>query len=200
MHVCQSRSIRGEALEAAVDDLGELPPQFHCDTCGILYTVDVETNLELRFSVSPAVRVTRDEIYCIGGPLRMPHVVAQQHLRPHEDRPVELQLAEPLLVRAIGGSSELRLVPGPSSRVDDVKLTYAAGRWTGPHSLSSEGELTVPAGATLTLRNQTDGFVLALLESLERTRDATSLAGVRGLDAEFEDLFDPAAIAAALGR
>src|SRR2546429_3127353 len=64
--------------KAAVDDLGELPPQFHCDTCGILYTVDVDSNVELRFSISPAVRTTHDEIYCIGGPLRMPHVVAQQ--------------------------------------------------------------------------------------------------------------------------
>ena len=80
-----------------------------------------------------------------------------------------------------------------------MKLTYAAGRWTGPHSLEQEGSLTVPAGATLTLRNQTDGFVLALLESLERTRDVTSLADVRNLD-EFEDLFDPEAVAKALGQ
>ena len=28
--------------KAGVDDLGELPPQFHCDTCGIFYTVDVD--------------------------------------------------------------------------------------------------------------------------------------------------------------
>lgn len=186
--------------KAAVDDLGELPPGFHCDTCGILYTVDVESNLELRFTVDPAVRETEDALYCIGGPLRMPHVVAQQHLRPHEDRPLDLQLTEPLLLRAIGGSTELRLAPGSPSRVDDVKLTYAAGRWSGPHSLESEGELTVPAGATLTLRNQTDGFVLSLLESLERTRDATSLADVEELGDEFADLFDPAAIEAALGR
>jgi hypothetical protein len=186
--------------KAAVDDLGELPPQFHCDTCGILYTVDVDSNVELRFSVDPAVRETRDEIYCIGGPLRMPHVVAQQHLRPHEDRLVDLPLAEPLLVRAIGGSSELRLVPGPASRVDGVKLTYAGGRWTGPHSLGKGDALAVPPGATLTLRNQTDGFVLALLESLERTRDATSLADVQELGGEFDDLVDPEAIAKALGR
>ena len=80
-----------------------------------------------------------------------------------------------------------------------MKLTYAAGRWTGPHSLEQECAFAVPAGATLTLRNQSDGFVLALLESLERTRDGTSLADVRELD-EFEGLFDPDAISRALGR
>ena len=80
-----------------------------------------------------------------------------------------------------------------------MTLTYAAGCWTGPHSLEQEGALAVPAGATLTLRNQSDGFVLALLESLERTRDATSLTHVRELD-EFEDLFDPDLISRARGR
>jgi len=50
------------------------------------------------------------------------------------------------------------------------------------------------AGAALTLRNQTDGFVLALLENLERTRDATSVADVRKLR-EFDDLLDPEALA-----
>jgi hypothetical protein len=189
--------------KAAVDELGELPPQFHCDTCGILYTVDVDRHLELRFSVSPTVRATRDDIYCIGGPLRMPHVVAQQHLRPHEDRPIELTPTEPLRLRAIGGAAELRLRPGAASRraslSGDVKLTYAAGRWSGPHSLESNGDVALPAGAPLTLRNQTDGFVLALLESLERTHDATSLADVMELG-DFEDLFDPEAIGRALGR
>jgi adenylate cyclase len=180
--------------KAAVDDLAEVPPQFHCDTCGIVYTTDVDRDLELRFSVDPAVRETRDEIYCVGGPLRMPHVVAQQHLAPHEDRPVELAPTEPLQLRAIGSTSQARLCAGPPSRVDEVKLTYAAGRWTGPHSLESDGTLTVPEGAVLTLRNQTDGYVLALLENLERTRDATALADVRGLRG-FEDLLDPDEIA-----
>src|SRR5581483_414806 len=116
--------------KAAVDDLGQLPPQFHCDTCGIVYSVDVERNVELRFSISPAVRETRDEIYCIGGPLRMPHVVAQQHLRPHEDRPVELAVGENLQLRTIGSTQELNLVPGPAGRTTEIKVTYAAGRWS----------------------------------------------------------------------
>jgi adenylate cyclase len=182
--------------KASVDELGELPPQFHCDTCGILYSVDIDRDVELRFSVSAEVRVTQDAIYCIGGPLRMPHVVAQQHLRPHEDRLVEVTVTEPLQLRAIGGAHRLRLAPGQASRVDDVKLTYAAGRWSGPHSLQSEDLITIPEGATLTLRNQTEGFVLALLESLERTRDATSVADLREL-VEFDDLVDPEAVARA---
>jgi adenylate cyclase len=178
--------------KAEAAELPDLPPRFHCDTCGISYDRDVERNVELRFSVDPAVRATRAEIYCIGGPLRMPHVIAQQLLNPHEDRRLELRLAEPLLLRTIGSAERLGLVQGPpASRVAEVKLTYAAGRWSGPHSLIQNGSVTVPPGAALTLRNQTGGLVLALLETLEWTRDATTVADVSALD-EFRDLVDAA--------
>jgi hypothetical protein len=182
--------------KAETGDLAELPPRFHCDTCGIWYAVDLDRNLELRFSIAPDVRKTRDEIYCIGGPLRMPHVVAQQYLAGHEDRRVELTLAEPLRLRTIGGTNELNLVPGPRSRVSDVRATFAAGRWSGPHSLETAGSLTLPEGASLVLRNQTDGHILALVETFERTRDATTLADLRELS-EFRDLLDDEAIARA---
>jgi hypothetical protein len=185
--------------KSEVAELHDLPPQFHCDPCGIVYTVAVERHLELRFSVAEAVRPTQDDIYCIGGPLRMPHVVAQQYLAPHEDRPVELRLGEALQLRTIGGAEHLDLVPGAPSRPSEVRLTYTAGRWTGPHSLEEEGRLSVPEGAALVLRNQTDGFVLALVETTERTRDATTLADLDGLD-EFRDVLDPDAIARAAGR
>jgi hypothetical protein len=102
-------------------------------------------------------------------------------------------------VRAIGATSQLELVPGPPARVRDVRLTYAAGRWSGPHSLAADGRVTVPAGATLALRNQTNGFVLALLENLERTRDATSLADVSGLE-EFDDVLKTDSSVPAFGR
>lgn len=182
--------------KAEVAELADLPPRFHCDTCGIWYTVDLERNLELRFSVAPDVRTTRDEIYCIGGPLRMPHVVAQQYLAPHEDRPVELAVGENLQLRTIGSTHELNLVAGPAGRTTEIKVTYAAGRWSGPHSLETDGTLIVPQGSVPTLRNQTDGHVLALVETLARTRDATTLEDVRRLD-EFRDFLDEEAIARA---
>jgi adenylate cyclase len=175
--------------KAEVGTLAELPPQFHCDTCGISYAADLEERVELRFSVNPAIRSAAHEIYCIGGPLRMPHIVAQQYLRPHEDRRVELELTEPLLLRTVGGSHQLGILQSPrDSRVTDVRVTYAGGRWVGPHSLMEDDSLLVPEGAALWLRNQTDGSILAVLENLEWTRDATTAADVSTLQ-EFRDLF-----------
>jgi adenylate cyclase len=175
--------------KAEAGTMAEIPPRFHCDTCGISYATDVEQRVELRFSINPAVRRAAHEVYCIGGPLRMPHIIAQQYIGPHEDRRVDVELAEPLLLRTIGGGHQLPLAQcPPSSRVTEVKLTYAGGRWVGPHSLVEADCLTVPEGAVVTLRNQTEGAVLAVLESLEWTRDATTAGEVIALQ-DFRDLF-----------
>jgi adenylate cyclase len=181
--------------KAEVESLAKLPIQFHCDTCGILYDADFDQRVELRFSVHRAVRKARDDVYCIGSPLRMPHVLAQQYLRPNEQRRVELMLDAPARLRTVGARDHLTLVPSPpSGRVRDVKLTYADGRWVGPHSLATAAGLTFPDGAALVLNNQTGGPVLALVEDTAWTADATPAAEVTTMQ-EFRDLFSSEALA-----
>lgn len=175
--------------KAEAGALAQLPDPFHCSTCGISYTADFDQRVELRFSVHPAVRSASNEIYCIGSPLRMPHVAAQQYLRPHEDRRVDLGLSAPLRLRTIGATHHLDVVPAPpNARVGEVKVTYAGGRWVGPHSLLDGESLALPEGACLTLRNQTEGAVLAVLEDVEWTGEAATAAQVTTLQ-DFRDLF-----------
>jgi adenylate cyclase len=181
--------------KAEVDSLARLPIQFHCETCGIAYDADFDERVELRFSVHPAVRAASDDVYCVGGPLRMPHIVAQQYLRPHEDRRIDLTPAGPLVLRAVGAAHRLTIVPGaPQARVGDVRVTYAGGRWVGPHSLVRDDGLGLPDGAALWLRNQTEGPVLAVLEEVGWTSDATPAARVATLQ-EFRDLFSSEVLA-----
>jgi class 3 adenylate cyclase len=175
--------------KAEAGALAQLPDPFHCSTCGISYTADFDQRVELRFSVHPAVRSASNDIYCIGSPLRMPHVAAQQYLRPHEDRRVDLGLSAPLRLRTIGATHHLDVVPAPqNARVGEVKVTYAGGRWVGPHSLLHGESLALPDGACLTLRNQTEGPVLAVLEDVEWTGEAATAAQVATLQ-DFRDLF-----------
>jgi hypothetical protein len=68
--------------KAETGSLVQLPVQFHCDTCGITYDADLDQRVELWFSVHPAIRRADEAVYCIGGPLRMPHAVAQQYIGP----------------------------------------------------------------------------------------------------------------------
>ncbi len=169
--------------------LAQLPVQFHCDTCGITYDSDFDQRVELRFSAHPAIRRVSNHVYCIGGPLRMPHAVAQQYLQAHEDRRIDLTLTGPMQLRTVRSAHRLLLAPVPAgTRARDITLTYASGRWVGPHSLTHDGTLTIPGGSHLVLRNQTDGSILAAIEDLAWTNEATSAAQVTTLQ-EFRDLF-----------
>jgi class 3 adenylate cyclase len=169
--------------------LSDLPANFHCEICGISYGTTFDQNVELRFSVHPSVRVASDHVYCIGGPLRMPHIAAQQYLRPGEQRRLVIAAAAPVHLRAVGSTSRLSIVPGPpNDRVQTLTITYAEGRWTAPHSLTEGDTLSLPDGAALSLRNETAGPVLAVLEDAAWRGDATTAAEVTTMQ-EFRDLF-----------
>ena len=181
--------------KAETGSLAQLPVQFHCDTCGISYGSDFDQRVELRFSVHPAIRAASSEVYCIGGPLRMPHTVAQQYLREHEERRLDLALTRPVQLRTVRAAHRLLLTPGPpGSRARDVTLTYSGGRWVGPHSLMDGDSLTVPGGSVLVLRNQTGGPILAAVEDLAWTTEATSAAQVTTMQ-EFRELFSSEVLA-----
>ncbi len=176
--------------KAEANGLAELPPRYHCDTCGIDYVTAFDERVELRFSVHPSVRRVDGDVYCIGGPLRTPHIMAQQYLRASEGRRLELSVQKPLRLRAIGGASHLLLVPSPQSRwSSEVSLIYAEGHWTGPHSLLvGQDSVAIPARAALNIRNQTGGPLLVVLEDPEWSTQATTAAEVTTL-AEFREVF-----------
>jgi adenylate cyclase len=181
--------------KAETGSLAQLPVQFHCDTCGISYDADLDQRVELRFSVHPGIREADDLVYCIGGPLRMPHTLAQQYIRPHEDRRIDLALAGPVQLRTVRAAHRLLLTPAAAqSRTRDITITYSGGRWVGPHSLTRDGSLTVPAGSHLVLRNQTSGPILAAIDDVAWTSEATSAAQVTALQ-EFRDLFSSEVLA-----
>jgi class 3 adenylate cyclase len=181
--------------KAETGSLVRLPVQFHCDTCGISYDADFDQRVELRFSVHPAIRGADSQVYCIGGPLRMPHAVAQQYLREHEERRLDLTLAGPVQLRTVRSAHRLLLTPGPAgTRARDVTITYSGGRWVGPHSLLTDEGLTVPGGSQLVLRNQTGGPILAAIEDLAWTTEATSAAEVTTMQ-EFRELFSSEVLA-----
>jgi len=125
----------------------------------------------------------------------MPHIAAQQYLRPHEERSLAITPAEPLRLRTVGSTQHLTIAPGPpASRPTIVKVIYADGRWVAPHSLIRGERLELPRGATLSLRNHTGSGVLAVVEDAAWSRDATTAAEVTALQ-EFRDLFSSEVLA-----
>jgi adenylate cyclase len=57
--------------------LSELPAAAHCQLCDISYEIELDRAIEATFVPSPALRRPEPGPFCIGGPMRTPHVVAQ---------------------------------------------------------------------------------------------------------------------------
>ncbi len=176
--------------------LANLPERFHCETCGIDYATEFDRRVELRFSVHPGVRRAEDRIYCVGGPFRTPHIVAQQNLRPHESRSLEPAVTGPLQLRAVGRIPRVRLLPSERQGCREIRVTYALEGWVNPGSGAGPLEEIpfMPGEISLHLQNETDAPVVTVLEETEGAGEAATAAEVTTLQ-EFRDLFSSEVLA-----
>lgn len=63
--------------------LAELSEHGECHLCDVRFALDVDDAVEATFRLSPSVRTIETADFCVGGPARVPHVVAQVILPPH---------------------------------------------------------------------------------------------------------------------
>jgi adenylate cyclase len=63
--------------------LSELPSAGHCQLCDLSYEIELDKAVEATFLPAPALRKPEEGPFCIGGPMRTPHVVAQAILAPN---------------------------------------------------------------------------------------------------------------------
>lgn len=76
--VCPSCRTGTESAEA----LSSLPESGHCQLCDLSFELELDRAVEATFRPSSALRSVSTGPYCIGGPWRTPHVVAQSLLAP----------------------------------------------------------------------------------------------------------------------
>jgi len=76
--VCPSCRTGTESAEA----LSELPVSGHCQLCDLSFELELDRAVEATFRPSRSLRTLATGPYCIGGPRRTPHVVAQTLLEP----------------------------------------------------------------------------------------------------------------------
>ena len=67
--------------------LDEVKPEGHCQLCDISFELDLDRAVEATFVPHEAVRKVENQMFCIGGPARTPHVWAQTNVEPNEARP-----------------------------------------------------------------------------------------------------------------
>ena len=92
--------------------LRDLVQAAHCDVCNIRFDAEFDRSVELKFSVHPSVRPCDEQIFCLVGPGARPHIAAQIHLEPNEQREWRLPPAErELRVRSVQ-VKEITRLPG----------------------------------------------------------------------------------------
>ena len=169
---------RCQVAKAAVQALDQLPKGAHCATCNIDYDRDFSRNVELSFQPAPAVRPLGTGEHCLFGPMSTPHIWLQRSLAAGET------LSEPCALPP--GSYRLRtLEAGPEEEV-----TLAPGEAL-PEVVLGDGAVRRGAAGTtgiVTLRNEADRALTAIVEERRWARDALTADRVTALQA-FRDLF-----------
>ncbi len=140
--VCPSCRTGTESAEA----LADLPQAGHCQLCDLSFELELDRAVEATFRPSRSLRTLATGPYCIGGPRRTPHVVAQSILSPRGS--IELKApAEPgryrLFLRG-GVSTALEVEAGGQAELtvhaSDTTLTPAKA------TLAPEAKIVVEHG------------------------------------------------------
>ena len=63
--------------------LSDLPTAAHCQLCDISYEIELDRAIEATFMPASALRQAEPGPFCIGGPMRTPHVISQAILPAH---------------------------------------------------------------------------------------------------------------------
>lgn len=168
------------APKERVSTLAALKKTSHCDSCNIEYGVHFDDSVELRFTVSPAVRRVTQATFCAGSPIHAPFAPLQQIIPPHSELKVSAVL-ESRSYRLRGLQAKRQTVLRPSPDASD----QIAVRVDEP---ASEVVLFKPGEVALTLKNGGETPLLARVER-EDWRDGGVRASLVTTLQEFRDLF-----------
>jgi class 3 adenylate cyclase len=172
----------------STESLKEVSSEVHCPGCNIDFKVNFEQSVELSFRPNPSIREADVEIFCVGGPQVMPHVLTQQLLTPGQSRSIGLTL-EPgryrLRTMTLSGWQHLR-----ADDDGEVATTLRAI----PEGWSDE-EIPIATDADIVFENATGDEQLFILERTAWRDDAATAAEVTAFQM-FRDLFASEALRA----
>jgi adenylate cyclase len=168
-----------------LSSLRDVSQDGHCQLCDIGFSVSLDRSVEATFRPARAIRVLDEGPYCIGGPARTPHVVAQAILPPDEAVELRAPTAAGSLRAFVRGGTEARIavVDGAPAEValevteDDTDL----------------GDHTVAPGGTIRVRQRGGSERHVKLERIDWNELAATASLVATLP-EFRQMFSSEAL------
>ncbi|HYF51196.1 MAG TPA: adenylate/guanylate cyclase domain-containing protein [Planctomycetota bacterium] len=127
-----------------------------CDFCNIEFATEFDRSVEARFTVNAAVRKSEDRLYCVGGPGKTPHILAQVRIQPKERRSFSLTLKPGnyrLRATQFTNAMNLRVDAGTPGSTATVR-TRASGSGFDAKELTAAG-----AVAQFEIENACDGLL-----------------------------------------
>ncbi len=166
---------------SAMMSLMQVDPAVHCPGCNIDFNVNFEQSVELTFRPNASIRKVEAEMFCVGGPQVMPHVIVQQLLPPGAKRDVDVELE--------AGRYRVRTmrIPGWQNLIVSAQTAPPRTIQAMPQGWSND-ELSLDRHATLQFENATEAEQLFILERTAWNDEAATAAEVTALQV-FRDLF-----------
>ncbi|MBI3552500.1 MAG: adenylate/guanylate cyclase domain-containing protein [Elusimicrobia bacterium] len=166
--------------------LKDLKSTAHCPACGIEYGVNMDQAVEVRFTVSPAVRPVDTAVFCVGNPSKAPFALAQLIVGPGRARSAEVDLkAESYRLRDLASRKFLWLRPSVEA---PSTLNVDMSKCEGGCELRFK-----PGTVKLILQPATEPMLVRLEKESWKEKGATA-CGVTALQ-EFRDLFSSEVLA-----
>src|SRR5579884_1694324 len=166
--------------------LDQVRGEAHCDLCNITYDASIDRQVEVRFSVAESVRHVEDRRFCTGGPMNIPHVLAQDEIPPGGTGVFDLPLRP--------GTFRVRSLQSRRTAIIEVQADAPPGRTEVALTLSADA-ITPPAVAAapgsvgVSVANQAGVPALVVLED-PGWPDTAATASLVSTIQEFRDLFD----------
>ncbi|MBX3223537.1 MAG: SRPBCC family protein [Labilithrix sp.] len=141
-----------------VTSLAEVGSDSHCQLCDLSYGIELDRAVEATFVPHPSVREVTNQMFCIGGPWRTPHVVVQAVVDEGEERALEAP-AEPGRYRLFARGGAVASV-----EIADDAPAHAEARLEG--DALTPAELRVAPSGRVTVTNATSAPLHVKIERL----------------------------------
>jgi adenylate cyclase len=160
--------------------LDEVKPEGHCQLCDITFELELDRAVEATFVPHEGVRKVENQMFCIGGPARTPHVWAQTNLEPNEARPLSAPRER--------GRYRVFARGGASASVEVEEGAPAEARVTIEDAGVRPAEVHVAPGGAIVVTNGTARSRHVKLERLGYASDAATAHYLSTVE-EFRRLF-----------